>query len=219
MPKLFFFLLFACFSSFVSAQAFEDKIEYDKKQQPALAMEYKFPPEAVENAFISKLQKMGYKGKVEKGIFNRDKGFHVFKGALIGEISNIRYDFYVNIDQRSSKKDDESILYMIIMKDNENVLTKLDKDELRKAKSFLADLLPGIEEADLDIKIIAMMALLTKSDNKFKSLQGNRDDINSKIKKLQDDLITNEKDQERQQEETDKLRKALEELKSKKKSN
>jgi hypothetical protein len=62
-------LLTLIISSFIlKAQAYEDKIEYNKVKQACIVMEYNFPPLAVENAVISKMNKLGYKGKEEKGI-------------------------------------------------------------------------------------------------------------------------------------------------------
>jgi hypothetical protein len=58
------------------AQAYEDNIQYDKKKQSAIAINYNYPSQAVENAFVEKMAKMGYKAKEEKGIFNRPHGLY-----------------------------------------------------------------------------------------------------------------------------------------------
>ena len=215
MRKIIFLLLTIAISLSISAQAYEDKIEYNKVKQPALAIVYKFPPEAVEDALILKLAKLGYKGKVEKGIFNKDKGFHIFKGALLGDISTSRYDYLINIDEKNHKTTDEAILYMIIMKKDTNYLAKLSYEELTKAKTFLDNLLPDIEDSNLELKIIAAEGLVIQSDKKMKKLVSEREDIEEKIKTLQDNLVENEKKQEKEKMELENQRKAFEELKSK----
>jgi hypothetical protein len=74
--------LLVCYA-IATGQSYESTIQYDKKKQQALAIDYAFKPEAVENAIVQKLAKMGYKAKEEKGILNRDKGFLVYKNIFI----------------------------------------------------------------------------------------------------------------------------------------
>ena len=65
-------LLFISTNGFT--QAYESSTEYDKKKQTALAIDYNYSEEAVENAIIKKMEKLGYNGKDEKGIpFRRTK--------------------------------------------------------------------------------------------------------------------------------------------------
>ena len=68
-------------SAATMAQAYEDNVQYDKKKQPAIAIDYSYPAQAVENAIVERMEKLGYRAKEEKGILNRDKGFLVFKNA------------------------------------------------------------------------------------------------------------------------------------------
>ena len=202
----------------VQAQAYEDKIEYNKEKQLCIVMDYKFPPLAVENGFIEKMNKLGYKGKEERGLFNKDKGFRVFKDALIAEISVNRYEYVIYVEKKSRKQEDESVLYVIIMKDKSNVLSTLNAHELGSAKSFLYNLLPDIEAANLEIIITAQEEAVNKSEKKLKGLEDDKDDMEKKIKKLQDDLKDNAKDQEKQQKELENQKKTLDELKNKRKN-
>ena len=74
MRKLFL-LLFIVASSVSFAQAYEDDIQYDKKKQQAIAINYNYPAQAVENAFTEKMLKLGLLAKEEKGIFNKSPVF------------------------------------------------------------------------------------------------------------------------------------------------
>jgi len=217
MRKFILSLIFLPASLFLKAQAYEDKIEYNKEKQACIAIEYNYSPQAVENAIISKMNKLGYKGKEEKGMFNKDKGFRVYKDAMIGDISPGRYDYIINVDRKSKKESDAAVLYLIIMKDNGNALSRLNSEELGNAKSFLYNLLPDIEEADLELQIAAQEDVVGKAEKKLKSLQSDKDDMEKRIKKLQDDIKNNEKDQEKQNAEIENQRKALEALKGKRK--
>ena len=217
MRKPILTLLFIASSFILKAQAYEDKIEYNKEKQACIVMEYDFPPLAVENAVVAKMNKLGYKGKEEKGMFNKDKGFRVYKDAMIGDISPSRYNYIVNVDRKSRKDADDAVLYLIIMKDDGNALSRLNTEELGKAKSFLYNLLPDIEAENLELQITAQEEIVTKAEKKLKTLRDDKDDMEKRVKKLQDDIKQNEKDQEKQSSEIDNQRKALDALKAKRK--
>lgn len=219
MNKFFLSLLFLSASFISKAQAFEDKIEYNKEKQACLVMEFDFPPLAVENAIVSKMNKLGYKGKEEKGMFNKDKGFRVYKDAMVADISASRYSYIVNVDRKSRKESDAAVLYLIIMKDDGNALSRLNTEELSNAKTFLSNLTPDVEAENLELQITAQEDVVSKAEKKLKTLQNDKDDMEKRIKKLQDDIKQNEKDQEKQNAEIENQRKTLDELRAKRKSN
>lgn len=218
MRKFVLSLIFLSISFLLQAQAFEDKIEYNKEKQACIVMEYDFPPLAVENAITAKMSKLGFKGKEEKGMFNKDKGFRVYKEALVGDISPSRYDYIINIDRKSKKESDAAVMYLIIMKDGSNALSRLNTEELGSAKSFLYNLLPDIEAANLELQITAQEDVVVKAEKKLKNLQIDKDDMEKRIKKLQEDVKTNEKDQEKQNAEIENQRKALDALRARRKA-
>ena len=219
MQKIILPLLIILSSTFLlSAQPHEDQIEYDKKKQDCLVMEYNFPLQAVENAFKSRMESLGYNGKEEKGLFNKDKGFRVYKDVTISDISANRYDFVISVERKSRKKDDESVFYFIILKEGNNALSGLNSEEMGKAKTFLINLIPDIEAANLEIMIIDQEEVVSKEEKKLKSLKDDKEDLEKKIRKLQDDIKDNDRDQDKQQKEIENQRKALKDLKAKRKN-
>jgi hypothetical protein len=52
----------------------------------AILIDYSHSQEAVENAIIRRIEERGSKAKIEKGMFNKDKGFVVFKSAFVNDI-------------------------------------------------------------------------------------------------------------------------------------
>lgn len=217
MQKIILSLVFLSVSYLLSAQPYEDKTEYNKKKQDCLVMEYKFPAEAVENAFRSKMNSLGFSGKEEKGLFNKDKGFRVYKEITISYISSASYDFVVSVEGKSRKNEDESVFYFIIMKDGNSVLSGLNTEESGNAKKYLIDLIPDIEAANLEIMITAQEESLSNEEKKLKNLKDDKEDLEKKIRKLQDDIKDNEKDQDKQLKEIENQKKKLAELKSKRK--
>ena len=210
MRKLIFVTIFLSVSFLLKAQAHEGSIEYNKGKQACIVMEYNYPPEAVENAMRAKLLSLGYGGKEEKGMFNKDKGFRVYKETTVGEISPNKYDYAINIERKSHKEVDETIVSLVIFKDNVNALSQLSREELEKVKSFLNNLLPEVEASHLEILIGAQILTVEKANKKLKTLQDDH-------KKLQDELEKNMKDQEIQKKEIENQNKSLDALKGRRK--
>ena len=197
------------------AQAYEGSIEYSKQKQQAFVIEYSYPAEAVENAIVPKMERMGYKGKEEKGMFNKDKGFIIFKSAYITDISDKSMDYIIKVEQKSRKEKDASILYLVINKDNENAMKSFDAYDVGRAKGFLNNLLPDVEAANLELQIKAQEEVVAKAEKKLKNLQSDKDDMEKKIRKLQDDIKDNLKDQENTQKDIENQKQALESLRIK----
>jgi hypothetical protein len=200
------------------AQAYEGSIEYNKKKQQAFVIEYPYPAEAVEAAIVQKMERLGYKGKEEKGLFNKDKGFRVYKGAFITDISSKSMDYIIEVEQKSRKEKDASLLYLIINKDGENAMKEFDAYDVRNAKSFLNDLLPDVEASSLELQIKAQEDAVAKAEKKLSGLQSDKSDMEKKIQKLQDDIKNNDKDQENARKDIENQRVALETLRGKRKN-
>src|SRR5258708_40125997 len=109
MKRIYLLITAFAISILSFSQSHEGKIEYDKKKQDAIVIDYNYPEQAVENAIILRMERMGYKVKEEKGIFNKDKGFLVFKNAYVIDISNDRMDYIINVERKSRKESDESV--------------------------------------------------------------------------------------------------------------
>ena len=210
-------LLFWCLPILIAAQAKQGTVEYKKKRQDCFYINYNFPPEAVENALMGKLAKMGYKGREEKGMFNKDKGFNIYKEATLSDISPGKYDYVVNIERKSKKESDESVLYLLILNNDVNALPLLGSEEKEKAKMFLEDLTPEVEDAHIDILIAAQAGIVTTAEKKLKQLQTDSVELQTKITKLQEEMSANSKAQEAQLNEIANQRKILEAIKSRKK--
>ncbi|MEO6610943.1 MAG: hypothetical protein ABIT05_09280 [Chitinophagaceae bacterium] len=209
------FLLLLTLSSFLQAiysQAYESTIQFDKKKQAAIAIDYTYPPEAVENAIIRKMERLGYKVKEEKGFLNKDKGFLVFKNAYITDISKDRMDYIVKVERKSRKASDESELYMIMMKSDVNMMGRLSAFDIGMAKSFLNDLVPDIEVEDLELQIKDQEEIVSKAEKKLKGLQEEKQALDKKF-------TENLKSQDETVRDIDAQRESLEKLKDKRKRN
>jgi cell division protein FtsB len=199
---------------FANGQAYEGTIEFDKKKQEAILIDYNYSPEAVENGIIKKMEMLGSRGKEEKGVFNKDKGFRVYKDVVIPEISDQSMDYIVKVEPKSRKQKDAATLYLVIQKNGENAIRNFNTDDIRRAKSFVNDLVPHMEAANLELRIIEQEDVVAKSVKKLKNLKDDQKDMEDKIKKLEDDIRENIKNQEATEADIENQRKALEVLKA-----
>lgn len=211
--------LLVCFSSLSAfSQAYESSVTYEKKKQTAVAIDYNYSSEAVENAFVQKMEKMGNRAKEEKGLFNKDKGFIVFKNASVPDISDKRLNYMVKVERKSKKDKDESNLSLIINDESGVSVSESDAEAIARAKTFLNDLLPEIETANLDLQIKAQEEAVVKAEKKLTDLKDSQENMEKKIKDLEADLKKNAGDQEKQQAEIEKQKETLGTLKEKRRA-
>lgn len=205
-----YFVLFTSMlvSSGLFAQAYEGNVQFDKKKQDAIVIEYIYPAKAVENAFVARMEKLGYRPKEEKGILNRDKGFLVFKNAYITDISKDRLDYVIKVERKSRKESDESTLYLILQMGGENAMDKVESYDIGRAKQYLNSMLPDIEAAHLELKIKEQEEVVSKAEKKLRDLQEDK-------RILEKRLADNEKDQDDTIKDIEVQRNALENLRGK----
>ena len=193
MKKISLLLIsFVMIAAIARAQAYEGSVQYDKKKQTAIMIDYSYPSKAVENAIIQRMEKLGYHAKEEKGILNRDKGFFVFKNAYITDITINKIDYIIKVERKSRKESEEAILYLIMNKEGGNAMDKMDAYDIGRAKSFLNNMLPDIEAANLELLIKAKEEMVAKAEKKLKNLQADKLELENKITanaKMQDETI------------------------------
>jgi hypothetical protein len=187
------FLMISGLNLYLSAQAYEGTAEYDKKKQQAFLIEYAYPPEAVENAVIKKMGRLGYKSKEEKGLFNKDKGYRNFKDAFITEISSDKMDYIIKVESKG-RKSEASLVYLIILKEGNNMKTAFDAYQVDRVKAFLNSLQPDVEAENLELEIIAQEDAVNKAEKKLRGLKDDQSDLEKKLKNNQEDQRNTEKE-------------------------
>lgn len=171
-------------------------------------IDYPYPPEAVENAIIKRMSKLGYKVKEEKGLFNKDKGFLIFRDAFVTEVNDERMDYIIKVESKSRKSKDESVMYMILQKDGNNAKSAFEALQVEKAKTFLSGLQPDVVAENLELDIKAQEDAVGKAEKKLRGLKEDQNDLEKKLRKNQED----QKDTER---EIEAKKQALDALKAK----
>lgn len=187
------------------AQAYEGSVQFDKKKQAALVIDYPYVPEAVQDAFTQYLEKLGFKAREEKGIFNRDKGFIVFRNALVPELHPERMDYIFKVEKKSRKEESASVLYLVMNRDNSNPLQGLKAEEVTRIKNFLNGFTPKIEAAWLEIQIREQEDVIAKAEKKLADLKSDQASLEKKLADNKSDQETTQKDIEAQKQKLGQL--------------
>jgi len=170
------------FTSFFSvAQPYEGKVEYDKKRQDAFLCDYAATTEAVELTIVKYFQNLGYKPVEEKGLFNKDKGFKIFKDAFVNELNSEKYDYLVKVESRTKKASESATLTFVIMKGSINQKTDMNEDEVKRVKRFLSSLETTVQKEYLELQIKAQEDQVSKSQKKLTGLKSEQIDLEKKL--------------------------------------
>jgi DNA repair exonuclease SbcCD ATPase subunit len=207
MKKFFMLLMLAAISKFSTAQAYEGQAQYNKKNQSAVLVEYKYPIETIENTLKDRLERQGLKIK-------KSKGFMVVYNAVISSISNTPMEYAFMVDKKSKREKETTVITMVINAPGE-INTTVENAE--KAKTFLNDLAPAIDGLNTNNMLEEQEKVLAKAQKKLKNLEDDQSNYEKKIKNLEQDLRDNAKEQTSQREEVKRQQDILDAIKAKKK--
>ena len=214
MKKILLVLTLSVFIKYASAQEIvEGKVDYQKKEQAALMVELPYPPGVVEDAIKDYLNKRGLKS-------NQSKGYNLFKGTRLDSLSGMDHDLYFKVERKSRKEKDASVVYMFVTRPNENPTERLtgETSGLSSARSFLSGLIPTVDAHNLEVEIGGQENEIKKAEKKYENLVDDGNDMQKRLKKLQDNIEENKKAQERQKQEIEKQKGILENMRGKRKS-
>ena len=182
MQKFALLLLFGfVLSMTLHAQVYESTAEFDKKKQPAFLAEYPYQTAAVENAILKRFSKLGYRPKEEKGIFNKDKGYRVFAGSIMTDITEGQADFMIRVESLSRKGKEISLLTLIVMQEGEALGRSVSAIRAEKVKTYLTALQPDIEAENLELDIKAQEDAVIKAEKKLEGLKREQQDLEKKL--------------------------------------
>jgi hypothetical protein len=214
MKKLLFFcLLFFSYTS--QAQLLdpsqvhpqEAMISYDGQEVPGYTVEAPFSPDLVEDAMKDRFKKMDVKGKERKD-------FWEYKNVVIPEIREDHVDAYIKIDRKSKKEKNISIVSLVLTEpgiapgasDSVVAAARGVKAPIAAFGAFglLASLNGHTEGRSTELDIKSQGDELKKAEKKNKELIEDGEDLQKKLKNIQDDISDNKKKQAKQQAELNK---------------
>lgn len=192
-------------------QSHEGTIDYQKKDEKAMLIEFPYPSSIVEGAVADKMEKLGCKKK-------ESKGFLVYKNAVLADISAEPADFLIKVERKSHKEKDQSVVYFLVNRKDENVIERNDALLNSNVKTFLNRLSTDVEAYNLEVQIKDQEAIISKAEKKFNDMHDDQESMEKKLKKLENDLKENANDQYDQKKEIEKQKQVLEAMKTRRKT-
>lgn len=203
------------------AQSSNTTIQYNNTMQPALVLELPNNSDDAEGTILLKLKQVGYDPETQGHLFwkkNKIDDFYVFNGVLLSALSTQKLDMYFKVIQKSKEEKNSSTLYLLISKGNGSFVSP-DSDPVLwdSSRLFLNSFIEKTTAYSLEQDIAKQENIIKESQTKLTSLQKDEKDLTDKIKKYQDDLLSNQNNQQNQQVDIVNQLKLLEDLKLKRK--
>lgn len=199
-----------------SAQSSYTSVSYNKTSQPALMLELPYNTDVSEGFIVDNLKKIGYDPATKGKLFwkqNKLNGFYVFKDVRL-EGSSQPLDLYFKVDQKTKKAKDQSVIYLLLAKGENNfVSSSSDEETYKAAKNFLDGFVDQSAVYKLNLDIRNQEEVVKTAEKKLDKLKDDEKDMQKKIDQLQKDLKKNEEDQKDQQKTIESERKKLDDLK------
>ena len=197
-------LLLIVFTVFNPAfsQSTTTSVSYNKKDQTGLMLELPYNEEVSQGFIVTNLQRIGYNPETKGSLFwknNKINGFYTFKGVRLKGAGR-PVDLYFKVERKSRKQADQSIIYLLLSKDNESFISSNDdEDTYTAAKRFLNGFVEQSALYKLDLDIKNQEDIVKEAEKKMNKLKDQEENLNRKIEELQNDLKKNREDQKKQQ--------------------
>jgi septin family protein len=192
-------------------EVMEAKTEFQKTTQPSVMVELPYSPDVVEDAIKDYFNRIGVKP-------DGARGFQVYRSTRLGLTDAWNSDLYFKVEKKSRKEKEESVVYFFATpeKQQPNLRKPGDYYGVDGARVFMKNMLPSIDTYNLQVQISMQQEEVKKAEKKYQRIVEDGDDLDKKLKKVQENIQENKNDLARQKLEIENQRKLLEMLKAKK---
>jgi len=202
--KAIFILLLTTISATSIAQSVSTSVKFDKTDKPALMLYLPYSQEVAEGTILTKLKEIGFEPETSGSLFwknSKVNGFYSFKGVTLKGDKTELVDLYFKVDRRGSKKDNQSVMYLLTSKGGpENFVSDgTDGATFSAAQRFLNGFVTETASYKHTLDVKAQEETVKKAEKNLVDLMDNEKDMNNKIAKLQEDLKKNKEAQANQQ--------------------
>ena len=204
MKNILLLFLTLSFSVAYSQEVMESKVEFQKTTQPSVMVSVPYTSDVVEDAIKDYFNRMGVKA-------DDSHGFLVFKSARLSLTDTWNSDLYFKVERKSRKEKDESIIYFFATPENQqpNLRKPGDQYGVDGARNFLRSMLPSLDAYNLQVQISIQEEEVRKAEKKYQRVIDEGDDLDKKLKKVQENIEENKNDRAKQKEEMENQRKRL----------
>ena len=212
MKKLLLFLSFFSIAAAYSQEVMEAKTEFQKTTQPGVMVELPYSPDVVEDAIKDYFNRLGVKP-------DGARGFQVYKSTRLGLTDAWNSDLYFKVERKSRKEKEESVVYFFATpeKQQPNLRKPGDYYGVDGARLFMKNMLPSIDSYNLSVQISLQEEEVRKAEKKYQRTIEEGDDLEKRLKKVQENIQENKNELARHKLEIENQRKLLETLKAKRK--
>ena len=197
------FSLLLMIGTYASAQSVSTSVKFDKTDKPALMLYLPYSQEVAEGTILTKLKEIGFEPESKGSLFwkqNKVNGFYVFKGVTLKGEKTELVDLYFKVDRRGSKKDNQSVMYMMTSKGGDNFISDMsDASVFSASQRFLNGFVSETASYKHTLDIKTQEETVKKAEKKLVDLMGDEKDMANKIAKLQEEMKKNKEAQINQQ--------------------
>lgn len=220
MGKIFFSLAFLVLAVSGRAQSSATSVKYNKTSKPALVLLLPYNEEIAEGAIVQKLKEIGYNPESKGSLFwkkNTVDGYYVFKGVALRDLNGQVVDLYFKVDRKSKKEKEQSYLYMMVSKGDEQFISSETEPSIYNSSSeFLNRFAEYGASYKMDVDIQKQDEAVQTAQKKYTNLRDDETGFVKKINDLEQKLKDNRQQQETQIKVIEEEKRKLEELRAKK---
>jgi hypothetical protein len=195
---------------------YEGTVEYQKTQQPCTILEFNYPSRDMDKAMEEYARKAG-------GRMGSSKGWNIAKGVKLDNRGGDFYDVYYKVEGKGKNEKATCTVYMIFAEPGENIVARPTNSSgvaitsVAASAAFLGGLGSHVGDFDMTKKLSEQEDLIKKAERKYNGLVDDGKNLEGKRTKLEKDIQDNANAQAEAQQELEKLKGLLEQLKGKKK--
>jgi hypothetical protein len=174
----------------VFAQAYIGQIEFRKTQALAATVRLPYGAGLVEDGLKDYMTTKGYKKSSADGLI-------VFRSVPLDSSDTDGSDLYFSTASAGRKEKDMTLLNLLAVKKNQDLLvhTQGDSDRIDKARLFLDSLATFMDGYNTRLQVNSRQEGINKAQQKMNALMNDSTDLEKRLRKLQSDLGQNKADQ------------------------
>ncbi len=213
MKRTFMLFQLLFITVFLFGQAKDITVVHRNVNQPAATILLPYEPGVVSAAMDEYLSKYGLK-------IDDTKGFQTFRITQFVRGDSMNADLYFKVVRNRRGEKGASIIYLMVGVPNEGISKRNEQIHFTReqAKEYLNKLVPVIEAYNLELLIIQQNDIVMKEEMIYNNLVEDGAELNKRKTDNQQQLQRNKHDQDKQNEEVERQKLALDYLVSQRKS-
>ena len=179
MKKVAFLILTMTMTiSVFSQSARESTVKFNKQDVPCISYETAdYDAKVTAEALKNRMEKIA---KLKGG---NASGFRFYPAQVFAEFGTLNYDIYTKVISIGKKKNQKTVIYLLVSKGNENFESASKDSELTaNIKAFLDDFVATyLRQFDTELKFQSQKKLIAKLEKEHKSLNSDKEKLQKQL--------------------------------------